>query len=179
VKGRNYREWKGQFYSRKFAPGTPNPKVARFNTGKFRNDYDYMLELISDGKVQVRSNALEAARVAASKKVVLVGEENFYLTVVSAPNLVLRENKMIATAGADRLQEGMRKAFGKPIGTAARVTHGSIILRMRIKAENLDKAKESMWAAATKLPMKTHVEIVKLEKPVPVAAPAQPESVPS
>lgn len=83
--------------------------------------------------------------------------------------MVLRENKMIATAGADRLQEGMRKAFGKPIGLAARVNIGSVVLEISVKAENYDKGKDAMWAAATKLPMKTHTEIVKLEKPVEAA----------
>jgi large subunit ribosomal protein L10e len=86
--------------------------------------------------------------------------------------LILRENKMIATAGADRLQEGMRKAFGKPIGMAARVGIGSVVLELSVKAENLEKAKEAMWAASTKLPMKTHVEIVKLEKAADVPVPA-------
>ena len=161
--GSNYRQQKGMFYNKKFAPGAPNPKVARFSTGKFRPDYDYMFKLISDGKLQVRHNALEAARVAASKKVALIGEENFLLKVVTYPHLVLRENKMIATAGADRLQEGMRKAFGKPIGLAARVGIGSVVLELSVKAENFEKGKEAMWAAATKLPMKTHTEIVKLE----------------
>jgi large subunit ribosomal protein L10e len=154
------------YTSKTYAPGAPNPKVARFNTGKFRNDYDYKLKLISEGRLQIRSNALEAARVAASKKVTLVGEENFYLKVVTYPFIILRENKMIATAGADRLQEGMRKAFGKPIGMAARVGIGSVILELSIKAENLEKAKEAMWAASTKLPMKTHTEIIELQKPV-------------
>jgi len=159
-------------YTKKFAPGTPAPKVARFTTGKFRNDYDYLFRLISEGRVQVRSNALEAARVAANKKLALIGEEFYLLRVVSAPHIVLRENKMIATAGADRLQEGMRKAFGKPIGVAARVGIGSVILELSVKAENLEKAKDAMWAASTKLPMKTKVEMVKLEKPVAPAAPA-------
>jgi large subunit ribosomal protein L10e len=158
------------FYSKKFAPGAPNPKVARFTTGKYRDDYDYMLKLVSEGRLQIRHNALEAARVAASKKVALLGEENFYLKVVTYPHLVLRENKMIATAGADRLQEGMRKAFGKPIGLAARIEIGSVVLELSVKAENLDKAKEGMWAASTKLPMKTHTEVVKLERK---EAPAQ------
>jgi large subunit ribosomal protein L10e len=159
------------FYNKKFAPGAPNPKVARFSTGKFRTDYDYLFKLVSEGKLQIRHNALEAARVAASKKVALVGEENFLLRVVTYPHLVLRENKMIATAGADRLQEGMRKAFGKPIGLAARVNIGSVVLELSLKAENFEKGKEAMWAAATKLPMKTHVDIVKLAGQV--AAPAQ------
>ena len=174
--GKNYRQWKGMAYtSKKFAPGAPNPKVARFTTGKYRDDYDYMFKLISEGRVQIRHNALEAARVAASKKVALVGEENFLLKVVTYPHLILRENKMIATAGADRLQEGMRKAFGKPIGLAARVDIGTTVLELSLKAENYEKGKEAMKAAATKLPMKTRMEIMKLEhavvEPEPAVAP--------
>ncbi len=140
--------------------------MARFTTGKARPDYDYMVKLVSEGRVQIRHNALEAARVAASKKVTQLGEDNFFLKVVTFPHLVLRENKMIATAGADRLQEGMRKAFGKPIGLAARVEIGSTILELSVKAENLDKAKDAMWAASTKLPMRTHTDVIQLEKPV-------------
>ncbi len=165
--GKNYREVKGMAYTSKyFAPGAPNPKVARFTTGKSRPDYDYIVRLVSEGRVQIRHNALEAARVACNKKLALVGEDNYFLKVVVYPHIILRENKMIATAGADRLQEGMRKAFGKPIGLAARVEIGSVILEMSVKAENLDKAKEGMKAASTKLPMRTKTEVTRLEKPV-------------
>ncbi len=154
------------YTSKKYAPGAPNPKVARFTTGKSRPDYDYLVRLVSEGRVQIRHNALEAARVAANKKFALVGEDNYFLKVVVFPHIILRENKLIATAGADRLQEGMRKAFGKPIGLAARVEIGSVILELGVKAENLEKAKEAMHAASAKLPTKTHVQVVQLEKPV-------------
>lgn len=165
--GKNYRTIKGMAYtSKKFAPGAPNPKVARFTTGKARPDYDFMLKLISEGRVQVRHNALEAARVAANKKLTPVGEESYHLLVKSYPHIILRENKMIATAGADRLQEGMRKAFGKPIGLAARVEIGDTILELSVKSENLDKGREAMKAASAKLPMKTHHEVVQLEKKI-------------
>ena len=168
MKGKNYREIKGMAYtSKQFAPGAPHSKVARFTTGKARTDYTHLLKLVSEGRVQIRHNALEASRVAANKKLALVGEENYQLVVKTYPYIILRENKMIATAGADRLQEGMRKAFGKPIGLAARVGIGTTILELRVKAENLDKAKEAMKAGRTKLPMKTHYEIVELVKPVP------------
>jgi large subunit ribosomal protein L10e len=152
------------FYNKKFAPGTPNPKVARFTTGKFSHDYDYKVELVALAKVQIRSNALESARVAASKKLASIGEEAFYMRVVTYPFTVMRENKMIATAGADRLQEGMRKAFGKPIGVAARVYIGSVILDISVKAENLDKAKAAMKAATTKLPFTYRVVVTELKK---------------
>ncbi len=165
IHGKNYREIKGMAYTRKdFAPGAPNSKVARFTTGKNRPDYDNVLRLISKGRLQIRHNALEAGRVAANKKLTLVGEENYLLKVVVYPHIILRENKMIATAGADRLQEGMRKAFGKPIGLAARVEIGSVILELSVKAENLEKAKEALEAASSKLPMKTRVEVVQFQK---------------
>jgi large subunit ribosomal protein L10e len=152
------------YTSKKFAPGAPNPKVARFTTGKASTEYTDLLKLVSDGRVQIRHNALEAARVAANKKMGLIGEDNYFLVVKPYPHVILRENKMIATAGADRLQEGMRKAFGKPIGLAARVGIGDTVLELSVKAENLEKAKEAMKAASTKLPMKTHYEILQLEK---------------
>jgi large subunit ribosomal protein L10e len=164
MKGRNYRKIVGMAYtSKKFAPGAPNPKVARFTTGKARPDYDFLLQLVSEGRVQIRHNALEAARVAANKKLALVGEDNYHLKVVTYPHSILRENKMIATAGADRLQEGMRKAFGKPIGLAARVEIGSVIYELQVKAENVEKGKEAMHAAQSKLPMKTHYTVTPLQ----------------
>lgn len=158
------------YTSKVFAPGAPNSKIARFTTGKFSEDYDYRVELVSLARLQIRHNALEAARVAASKKMALVGEEGFYLVVKTYPHVILRENKMIATAGADRLQEGMRKAFGKPIGLAARVYAGTVVLELSVKAENLDKARAAMQAASTKLPMKCKVAVIPLQKKMKAAA---------
>jgi len=154
-------------YTKKFAPGTPNPKIARFTTGKYSTDYDYVLELISEGRVQIRSNALESCRVAANKKLASLGEEGYYLIVKPYPHIVLRENKMIATAGADRLQEGMRKAFGKPIGVAARVYIGSTVLELYVKAADLQKGKDALHAAKAKLPMLTEVKISEIARAPP------------
>jgi large subunit ribosomal protein L10e len=153
------------YTSKVFAPGAPNPKVARFTTGKATNpDYAYSIELISKGRVQIRSNALESARVATNKKLALLGEDNYYLIVRTYPHIILRENKMIATAGADRLQEGMRKAFGKPIGVAARVEIGTAVLELRVKAADLAKGKVAMHAAKAKLPMLTDVKVTEIAK---------------
>lgn len=159
--------------SKVYAPGAPNSKIARFSTGTASPDYDYVLKLVSTEKVQIRSNSLEAARVAANKKLTPIGETAYFLKVVVYPHVILRENKMIATAGADRLQEGMRKAWGKPVGLAARVKPNSIILELSVKKENLEKAKEAMRSASTKLPMPTQVEIEQLQKAeLPPAVPA-------
>lgn len=53
------------------------------------------------------------------------------------PFHVLRINKMLSCAGADRLQTGMRGAFGKPAGVAARVSIGQILLSIRTKDHNV------------------------------------------
>ncbi len=149
--------------SKVYAPGAPNSKIARFSTGQASPDYDYLLQLLSTEKVQIRHNALEAARIAANKKLVPIGETSYFLRVKVYPHVILRENKMIATAGADRLQEGMRKAWGKPIGLAARVMPDSVILELHVKKENLAVGKTAMKSASTKLPMPTIVKITPLK----------------
>lgn len=150
--------------SKVFSPGAPNSKIARFSTGQASPNYDYLLKLVSTEKVQIRHNALEAARVAANKKLTPIGETAYFLRVKVYPHVILRENKMIATAGADRLQEGMRKAWGKPTGLAARVTPGSVILELHIGKENLTAAKSAMKSASSKLPMPTEVVVESISK---------------
>ncbi|EFJ05197.1 hypothetical protein SELMODRAFT_137460, partial [Selaginella moellendorffii] len=53
------------------------------------------------------------------------GKDAFHLRVRVHPFHVLRINKMLSCAGADRLQTGMRGAFGNPQGTCARVDIGN------------------------------------------------------
>ncbi len=149
---------------REFVGGVPHPKIAKFSLGNPNGDYDVELQLISCANVQVRHNALEAARVAANKKLQEIGESNYYLLVKKYPHVILRENKMIATAGADRLQEGMRRAFGKPVGLAARVKIDDIVMLIRVKSSNIDKAKEALKVASSKLPMETKINVVQLKK---------------
>ena len=55
------------------------------------------------------------------------------MRVRAHPYHVVRINKMLSCAGADRLQTGMRGAFGKPNGTVARVNIGQIILSLRTR----------------------------------------------
>ncbi len=163
--GRNYREVKGMAYTRKdFAPGTPQSKIAKFSTGTPGGDYDLKFQLVSTERLQIRHNALEAARVAVNKKLSTLGETNYHLLVKVYPHIILRENRMIATAGADRLQEGMRKAFGKPMGLAARVEQGSVLLELITKKEFLEQARDALRTASSKLPMPTTVSVVELKR---------------
>lgn len=51
---------------------------------------------------------------------------------------------MLSCAGADRLQTGMRGAWGKPNGTVARVNIGQILLSVRTR----DTRKFSMFISS-------------------------------
>lgn len=80
------------------------------------------------------------------------GKETFHLRIRVHPYHVLRINKMLSCAGADRLQQGMRGAFGKPLGTCARVSIGQILMSIRCKEVNAVKAAESLRRAKFKFP---------------------------
>src|SRR6059036_98510 len=171
LKGRNYRSAAGQPYTRlKYIHGSPALKISKFNMGDLGVQFPRTIHLVSRERVQIRHNALESARVAANKILSdKYGETGYKMSVRPYPHIILRENKMIATAGADRLQEGMRRAFGKPTGRAARVDVGQEILSISVRADGVETAKKALDTASTKLPMKTRVLVETVEmKPEPV-----------
>lgn len=66
---------------------------------------------VSDEKEQLTSEALEAARVSANKYMTkFAGKDAFHMRIRAHPFHVLRINKMLSCAGADRLQVNMPQA---------------------------------------------------------------------
>lgn len=111
---------------------------------------------------QLSSEALEAARICANKYITKVsGRDSFHLRVRVHPFHVLRINKMLSCAGADRLQQGMRGAWGKPHGLAARVDIGQIIFSVRTKDSNKDVAIEGLRRARYKFPGQQRIILSK------------------
>jgi large subunit ribosomal protein L10e len=80
------------------------------------------------------------------------GVQNYHLKVRIYPHHVLRENKQATGAGADRVSDGMRKAFGKAVGTAARVRSGQKVLTIRTHEQFVQDAKSALRKAGMKLP---------------------------
>jgi large subunit ribosomal protein L10e len=150
------------YVRREYIAGKPQLKIARFASGQASQDYDYKLELMVTEKIQIRHNALEAARLAANKRMATAGEMSFFSMLRVYPHVILRENKMIATAGADRLQEGMRRAFGKATGLAARVKPNQVIFEAYVTAANLPLAKEGFKVASSKLGCPTYTRVTAL-----------------
>jgi len=163
LKARCYREVKGQPYARKeYIKGHPPPKITKFTMGNPSAKFDYQLKLISEESAQIRHNALEAARIATNRYLQKnLGTENYCLRILPYPHVVLRENKMIFGAHADRLQEGMRRAFGKPIGTAARVKPNQTIITVNVNENGIKAAKEALKRGEAKLPVPCRIIIEK------------------
>jgi large subunit ribosomal protein L10e len=162
MKGVNYREPRGMPYVRReYIAGKPQIKIARFSSGQSKeNYYDYKLELLATERIQIRHNALESARLAANKTMARAGDTSFFSSLKVYPHVLLRENKMIATAGADRLQEGMRRAFGKATGLAARI---QVIYEAYVTSSNLALAKEAFKVASSKLGCPIIVRVTHLK----------------
>jgi len=131
------KPWPKSRYNR----GVPDPKIKAFDIGTKRAAYDelpFCVHLISKEMEQISSEAMEAARIAANK-VLNKGtkKEGFHIRTRIHPFHVLRINKMLSCAGADRLQTGMRGAFGKPYGIVARIDINQVLVSIRVKADLL------------------------------------------
>ena len=153
MKAKNYREVKGQAYTRKkYAKSSPQPKITKFTMGDTSKKFEYKALLIAQKQVQMRHNALEAARVAANRVLSEKLGNDYLLNIMPYPHVILRENKMIFGAHADRLQDGMRKAFGKSIGTAARVRVNQPVIIADVNENGIEAAKEALKRGGAKLP---------------------------
>jgi large subunit ribosomal protein L10e len=118
--------------------------------------------MFSDEREQLSSEALEAARVACNKYLTNnAGKELFHMRIRAHPFHVLRINKMLSCAGADRLQTGMRHAFGKPQGVVARVKIGQILMSVRTKPNHIPTAIEALRRAKFKFPGRQKIVVSK------------------
>lgn len=139
-------------------------KVQKFTMGDSKATYQYRVSLLSENAIQIRHNALEAARVSANKVMFdKLGETGYLVKLVAYPHVILRENRMIATAGADRLQEGMRRSFGKPTSRAARLKPNKAVIEIYVNESALEHAKAALKVSSSKLSMASRVSIQKLE----------------
>jgi len=162
LKAKNYRAVKGAPYTRKeYVRGSPSPKITKFTMGDTKSKFSYQALLLAQEEAQIRHNALEAARVASNRVLMTKLGNNYLLRVVPYPHTILRENKMIFGAHADRLQDGMRKAFGKPIGTAARVKPDQTIIEVGVNEDGIEVAKEALERGQDKLPIPCRIVIGK------------------
>jgi len=150
---------------REYMGGIPGSKVVRFTMGNTKAQFPYRVKMVSIKNGQILHNALEAARIAAMRHLERrLERSNFMLKIVPYPHQVIRENKRINVAQADRFQEGMKKAYGKPVAVAARVDRRDTIFLAEVEQKNIPEAKKALEKASHKLPIPTKLLIEKVEE---------------
>ncbi|XP_022316272.1 large ribosomal subunit protein uL16-like [Crassostrea virginica] len=163
---RCYRYCKNKPYPKsRFCRGVPDPKIRIFDLGRKKarvDDFPLCVHLVSDEYEQLSSEALEAGRICANKYLVKnCGKDAFHMRMRVHPFHVIRINKMLSCAGADRLQTGMRGAFGKPQGTVARVHIGQPIMSVRARENHQGSVIEALRRAKFKFPGRQKIHVSK------------------
>jgi large subunit ribosomal protein L10e len=165
-KGSAYTKRKARPYTRKskkrsksYIKTIPNARIVKFKMGDLKG-YDagafpICIHVASKEKIQLRDNAIEAVRQYFNRFLqVKVGKE-FYLEVKVYPHHILRENKMLTGAGADRMQTGMSRAFGKTMGRAALIKPGQTLYIIGVKNAKAEvEARKLIRSAKARLPCK-------------------------
>jgi large subunit ribosomal protein L10e len=80
------------------------------------------------------------------------------------PHQVIRENKQATGAGADRVSDGMRQAFGKVVGTAARVQKGDRLFTAWCEIDQAPVVKEAFRRAYNKISPPCRIEVERGEE---------------
>jgi len=150
-----------------YITGIPGSKIIHFDMGNSKAEFDTKIELIYKDDMQVRHNALESTRVMIQKKLEKeIGVQNYHFKINVYPHHVMRENITATGAGADRVSDGMRRAYGKPIGRAARVKKGQALVTVKFNNTDVKRRfiKKVLRTAINKLPGDVSVRVTELGK---------------
>ena len=139
----------------------PNSKVVTFNMGELNGKFSHCVYLVAKADHQIRHNALESSRQIVNRHIMKIGNKNYFFHILAYPHHVLRENKMLSGAGADRMQTGMSHAFGRAIGLAAQIKKGKRVFVIKVNEAHIDAAKKALKRACPRMPGQYSIEIVK------------------
>lgn len=146
-----------------YVKSMPHKNLNTFETGELKPDYDTRICLVSKGVVQVRDNAIEAARQVISRHVEKHAAGNYKFWVRKYPHIIIRENRMLSGAGADRLSKGMRKSFGKPSALAARMRQGEVIFEVKTYKRFTEQIADAFRKAGQKMSGNYRIAVEPIE----------------
>jgi len=143
-------------HRREYARGGAQSKIVRFWGGNKKipwEDWELVIGLKVNNQIQISSNSLEAIRITINGVLQRkIGRNNFRLRIRPKPFQKYRENRMLAFAGADRVQSGMRNSFGRSTGVCARVRAGAVVVDVGTYLKNLPLVRDRLRIASMKLP---------------------------
>ena len=143
---------KSKVRSKSYIKTIPPNKIIRYIMGESKKSFDVRLNLIARGPVQVRHNALESCRQVVNRKLTTRFGSDYIFMLRVYPHHILRENRMLTGAGADRMQRGMQLSFGQSIGLAAQIKKGQAVFSVDVRKEKVDYAKKALHMAVHRMP---------------------------
>ena len=159
---------KPSYTRREYITGIPGSKIAQHQMGdrnKDPDEYPVQISLVVEEEVQLRHGSMEAARLSANRHLIKeLGEGNYRMVLRKFPHQVIRENKQATGAGADRVSDGMRQAFGKIVGTAARVQAGEQLFTAYCQVEDAEHVKEAFRRAYNKITPSCRIKVERGEE---------------
>lgn len=152
-----------KYRKKSYIRSVPTNKVVKYDLGDLRRSFPVHVTLIATKDINLRHNAIEAARVTTTRYLeTTLGKDNFHLKVRAVPHHIIRENPLATGAGADRFQEGMSRSFGIPKGRSARIFKGAPLFTVGIEAGKEPVAKEAFRKANSKIPVHCAVQLEKV-----------------
>ena len=162
---RPFQHKRSSNHRREYARGGAQSKIVRFWGGSKETpweDFDLVVGLKVKNQSQISSNTLEAIRITINGVLTRkLGRQNYRLRIRPKPFQKFRENRMLAFAGADRVQSGMRNSFGRSTGVCARVRAGQIIVDVGISLRNLPLVRDRLRVANMKISSPCQTVVLK------------------
>lgn len=150
-------------YTRKdYIRKIPASRIVQYDMGNLTEEFPVSLSIAVRNEAQIKHNSLEAARIASNRYMQRqAGRMGYHLKIRTYPHQIVRENPMATGAGADRVQDGMRKAFGKAVSVVAVVKKGQRVITINTNPKNFLDAKEALKRASMKLPVPSRIVVDK------------------
>jgi len=155
-----------KFRKKSYIRTKPPCRVVRFDMGNEQKTYTHQIDLLSGADLQIRDNAIEAARQTTNRMLEKNLTKNGYkFRIMIYPHHILRENPLASGAGADRMSTGMSHSFGKVIGIAAQVRKNQTIMRLWVDSEHVNLGRQALRKARMKFPCNCKVIVKEFIKP--------------
>ena len=151
-----------RFKRESFIATVPALKTTKYEFGDKKRKFPVIVKLVSKIDHNIRDNSLESIRMVINRTLQRYLGPNYFFKINVFPHHILRENKMLTGAGADRMQTGMAHSFGKPVGRAARVKKGTIVALARVEEQGVKIVQDAYRKAIPRLPGKYGIEIEKI-----------------
>ncbi|KZX11162.1 50S ribosomal protein L16 [Methanobrevibacter curvatus] len=148
-------------YTRKeYIRRIPGSRIVQYDMGNLSEKFPVAVSLAVKAPTHLSHNSLEAARIASNRYMQRrAGRLGYHLKIRVYPHHIVRENPMATGAGADRVQDGMRKAYGKSVSIEAIVGKNQRVLSIYTNPKHYLDAKDALKRASMKFPVSCKVVI--------------------